>query len=58
MQHGSVTKPEIEIEAKVIRNGQVIHLGVISSPYEGRLRNWMWKKRKSRKIRRLLSKGK
>lgn len=44
-----------EIRAKVRKaNGTVVDLGVITSPYNDRIRNWLWKKVKEREIRQLL----
>lgn len=45
-----------EIEGCVIRaDGTRIPLGVITSPYTDPIRNWLWKKRKERDIRRRLA---
>ncbi len=46
----------LQTEATVLtRDGRTVNLGQISSPYEDRARNWLWKKHKSWQIRRLLA---
>lgn len=55
-QHLEITA---EIQAKVKRaDGTVVDLGTITSPYNDRLRNYLWKKRKEAEIRRLLGRKK
>lgn len=45
-----------EISARVIKadTGEVVDLGVITSPYNDRLRNYLWKKQKEKQIRKAL----
>lgn len=54
MNVANETQVKAEIEVTVIRDGQRITLGVITSPYNDRLRNWLWKKWRERQIRREL----
>lgn len=49
------TEYHSEIAATVIKvDGTRVELGVVTSPYNDRLRNWAWKKNKEREIRRKL----
>lgn len=49
------TEYHSEIAATVIKaDGTRVELGVVTSPYNDRFRNWAWKKVKEREIRRKL----